>query len=101
MGITSTESSDGKQVIISISGRFDFAAHQEFARAYKQYPKGEKTYRVDLTNADYMDSSAMGMLLQLREYSDRNMGGVTLANGNEGVKEILRIANFDKLFHVD
>ncbi len=100
MGITSTETSDGKQVIISVSGRFDFAVHQEFARTYKQYPKCEKTYRVDLTNADYMDSSAMGMLLQLREYSDRNIGGVTLANGNEGVKEILRIANFDKLFHV-
>ncbi len=100
MGITSTGSSAGKQVTISVSGRFDFAAHQEFARVYKRYLKGEKTYLVDLSNAEYMDSSAMGMLLKLREYSDRDMGGVTLANGNEGVKEILRIANFDKLFHV-
>jgi anti-anti-sigma factor len=98
MGITSTESADGKLVTIQVVGRFDFATHQDFAKAYKQYPAGEKAYTVDLSKADYMDSSAMGMLLQLREYSDRSAGNVTLANGNDGVKEILRIANFDKLF---
>lgn len=100
MSIISTESADGKNVTIEVHGRFDFATHQDFARTYKQYPKGEKAYVVDLKSADYMDSSAMGMLLQLREYSDKGAGGVTLANGNEGVKEILRIANFDKLFKV-
>jgi HptB-dependent secretion and biofilm anti anti-sigma factor len=97
MAITTQESADGKSVIIQISGRFDFATHQEFARAYKQFPKGERSFVVDLGRADYMDSSAMGMLLQLREYSSRD-GDVTLSNGNQGVKEILRIANFDKLF---
>jgi len=100
MTITSKVSADGNSVTISVSGRFDFAAHQDFAKAYKAYPKGAKTYLVDLSGAEYMDSSAMGMLLQLREYSNKNEGGVTLANGNEGVKEILRIANFDKLFKV-
>ena len=101
MSITTTESADGTQVTILISGRFDFAMHQDFSKAYKQYPKGEKAYKVDLAEAEYMDSSAMGMLLQLREYSDKEAGGVTLANGNEGVKEILRIANFDRLFSME
>ncbi|CAK0782102.1 hypothetical protein CCP4SC76_8170001 [Gammaproteobacteria bacterium] len=40
----------------------------------------------------------MGMLLQLREYSRQQE--VTLINGNEGIREILRIANFDKLFAI-
>jgi anti-anti-sigma factor len=100
MGIDSQESADGKQVTIRVYGRFDFSTHQDFARAYKQFPRGQKRFVVDLSDADYMDSSAMGMLLQLREYSDKNTGGVTLANGNDGVREILRIANFDKLFNV-
>lgn len=100
MAITSKETGDGK-VTIEVSGRFDFAAHQDFSRTYKKYGKGEKCFVVDLASADYLDSSAMGMLLQLREYSNNaGGGGVTLANGNEGVKEILRIANFDKLFNV-
>lgn len=99
MAITTTVSNDGSKVTIHVSGRFDFAAHQEFLRAYKSHPRGEKHFVVDLQNADYMDSSAMGMLLQLRDYSakDRPM---ELVNSNDGVREILRIANFDKLFKV-
>lgn len=99
MSITSTLSDDGRVVTIHVSGRFDFSTHQEFLRAYKEHPRGDKTYVVDLKNAEYMDSSAMGMLLQLRDYGakDRTM---ELLNGNDSVREILRIANFDKLFKV-
>jgi anti-anti-sigma factor len=101
MGITSKLSPDGRQVTITVSGRFDFETHQDFSDTYRQFPKGEKTYLVDLGNADYVDSSALGMLLQLRDHSDKAAGGVLLANANHGVREILRIANFDKLFELD
>jgi len=89
----------GDVVTIKVEGRFDFATHQDFQRAYKTHPKGEKQYVVDLSETDYMDSSAMGMLLQLREHAD-NAKRIALNNGNEGIKEILRIANFDKLFEL-
>ena len=99
MSITTSQSEDGKKVTIHVSGRFDFAAHQDFLHAYKQHPRGEKAFIVDLKNTDYMDSSAMGMLLQLRDYGIKDK--VTeLVNGNDGVREILRIANFDKIFKV-
>lgn len=97
MTINSTQSGD--TVTIHVNGRFDFATHQEFLRAYKEYPKGEKSFAVDLSGTEYMDSSAMGMLLQLREHA--NPGSpILLNNGSDGIKEILRIANFDKLFSV-
>lgn len=99
MSITTTESSDGKTVTIHVSGRFDFAAHQDFLRAYKQHPRGEKSFVVDLKNTEYLDSSAMGMLLQLRDYGSKDTT-MQLVNGSEGVTEILRIANFDKIFKV-
>lgn len=100
MSVTSTESDGGGVVTIAINGRFDFSMHQSFVQAYKVYPQGEKRFVVDLQNAEYLDSSAMGMLLQLREYC---AGGsaVRLLNGNEAVCEILKIANFDKLFEVN
>jgi len=99
MSVSSSVSDDGKVVTIQVRGRFDFATHQEFLRAYKQHPRGERSFVVDLKNAEYMDSSAMGMLLQLREYGSKER--VTeLVNSNEGVREILRIANFDKIFRV-
>ena len=99
MSVAAMESSDGGTVTIKVNGRFDFAAHQDFLKSYKQFPKGEKRYVVDLRAADYMDSSAMGMLLQLRDYGTR-AAQVQLVNGNDGIKEILRIANFHKLFQI-
>ncbi|MCB1925044.1 MAG: STAS domain-containing protein [Gammaproteobacteria bacterium] len=99
MPISTTESGDGRKVTIHVSGRFDFAAHQEFMRAYKQHPRGEKVFVVDLRNTEYMDSSAMGMLLQLRDYAAKGQP-MELVNSNDGVREILRIANFDKIFKV-
>lgn len=99
MSVTSSLSSDGGTVTIAVRGRFDFSTHQEFLTVYKQQPKGEKRFVVDLQQAEYMDSSAMGMLLQLRDYSEKG-GAVSLINGNDGIREILRIANFDKLFDI-
>ncbi|MCB1722380.1 MAG: STAS domain-containing protein [Chromatiaceae bacterium] len=99
MAITTTESGDGRKVTIHVAGRFDFASHQDFMRAYKQHARGEKVYVVDLKNTDYMDSSAMGMLLQLRDYAAKGHP-MELVNSNDGVREILRIANFDKIFKV-
>jgi anti-anti-sigma factor len=86
-------------VTISVSGRFDFAMHQEFMSAYRDYPGGEVHFVVDLSGVEYLDSSALGMLLQLREHGHKGRE-VELVNGNQGVKEILRIANFEKLFKV-
>jgi len=100
MSVTTTTSSDKNEVTIHMAGRFDFSTHRDFVSAYKEHPKGERYFVVDLKGADYMDSSAMGMLLQLREYgkSDKE---VRLINGNDGIREILRIANFDKLFSIE
>lgn len=99
MAITTSLSPDERTVTIHVNGRFDFAAHQEFLRAYKAFPRGEKSFVIDLKNAEYMDSSAMGMLLQLRDYGSQAKQ-MELVNGNDSVREILRIANFDKLFKV-
>ena len=100
MSINITESQDSKEIVISVEGRFDFSCHQEFVQSYKAFPQGEKRYVVDLSQTEYMDSSAMGMLLQLREYGDK-AEGVSLVNGNDSVMGILRIANFDKLFRIE
>ncbi|MES9941930.1 MAG: STAS domain-containing protein [Candidatus Thiodiazotropha sp. 6PLUC2] len=100
MSIISELSDDEKTVTLKIAGRFDFSTHQDFMQAYKSYPKREKLFIVDLAQTDYLDSSAMGMLLQLREHSAAEENNVVLINGNEAVREILQIANFGKLFTI-
>ncbi|MET0066469.1 MAG: STAS domain-containing protein [Candidatus Thiodiazotropha sp.] len=101
MSISSEISADESTVTIKVSGRFDFSTHQEFMQAYKAYPKGEKAFVVDLAQAEYLDSSAMGMLLQLREHSGNAGKNVVLKNGNDAVRDVLTIANFEKLFKIE
>ncbi len=100
MAINVTESDDKQEVTIHVSGRFDFSCHHSFQQEYKNYPKGEKRFVLDLSATEYMDSSAMGMLLQLREHAINAERNVTLSNANESVRAILKIANFDKLFTI-
>jgi HptB-dependent secretion and biofilm anti anti-sigma factor len=101
MSISSELSADENTVTIKISGRFDFSTHQEFMQAYKAHPKGEKAFIVDLAYAEYLDSSAMGMLLQLREHSVIGNKRVVLRNANDAVRDVLAIANFEKLFQIE
>lgn len=52
---------------IKIGGRFDFSVHKQFRDATSQVLTHVKKIEVDLSSADYLDSSALGMLLILRD----------------------------------
>lgn len=98
----SVHEEDNGLIVLLVEGRFDFTQYKEFTDAYQGYPKGSRRYEIDLSGVQYMDSSAMGMLLQLREHTNKaDKDTVTLSNPTPGVADILRIANFDKLFKVN
>lgn len=101
MAITSTVSPDGNQVTIYIQGRFDFSAHQEFRNAYEKLPKIPSQYRVDLQGTNYLDSSALGMLLLLRDFAGGEQAHIQVLNASPDVKKILLISNFEQLFDIE
>lgn len=88
------------RAVIKLEGRFDFNAHREFREAVEKamQPDGIKDIHVDLGNVAYLDSSALGMLLMLRDKAHAKSRTVTLANCRGSVKQVLEIANFGKLF---
>lgn len=102
MSLMSQVIDDGATVVIAISGRFDFGVHREFRSAYEkadttiQNPK----YIIDLKDAEHMDSSALGMLLLLREHAGGDRADVLIAHPSPVIREILDIANFGKLFKI-
>jgi anti-anti-sigma factor len=80
---------------ISITGYFNFEVHSQF----KDCILDAKDYArviVDLARVEYIDSSALGMLLLLRE--DYAKIPVELINASKDVYRILNISNFDRLF---
>lgn len=92
---------DGKGVL-KLSGRFDFNAHREFREALDKLTKLPDVtgFRVDLADVSYLDSSALGMLLLLRDKAKQANKLVTLSGVKGSVQQVLEIANFSKMFTI-
>ena len=100
MVVTSVISEDGSKLTIAIKGRFDFAKHQEFRDAYEKLQTKPQSVVVDLKEATYLDSSALGMLLMLRDYAGGDESDIRVINCSLDVSKTLDISNFNQLFDI-
>lgn len=90
------------RAVMRLSGRFDFNSHRDFREAVDAVLAGPaKSIVVDFGGVEYLDSSALGMLLMLRDRAKGAAREVTLTGCRGAVKQILDIANFGKLFAID
>lgn len=95
---TNVTSRDGSTAIV-LQGHFDFNSHREFRDAVDRALKeSAPEIKVDLAGVDYLDSSALGMLLVLRDKAKGAGKSVALTNARGAVKQVIEIANFGKLF---
>ena len=98
MTIKSEVSGDGKILTISVNGRFDITTYKDFGEAYKDKLDSVSKCVVDMNDVEYLDSSALGMLLMLRERAGGDAGAIDIVNCTPGVKKIFETAKFEKLF---
>lgn len=95
----SIESSvNGSALTIRVTGRFDFSAHREFRAAAEKIGNGVNSVTVDMRMTDYIDSSALGMLLILKDKVSGEKSAIKIINSSPEVKKILEIASFGQLF---
>lgn len=87
-------------VRIKIDGTFDFSVHKEFRASYEGSVKKGVPVVVDMREVEYIDSSALGMLLMLREYLGDDKANITLEVRSPDVRNILKVSNFHQLFHI-
>jgi anti-anti-sigma factor len=100
MGVQFNIDNSGKELTIKVDGRFDFSAHQEFRDAYEAISSDVNSYIVDLGHTSYLDSSALGMLLLLRDHAGGDNSSIKIIKCNEDVRKILTISNFEQLFTI-
>ena len=100
MSITNRFISDVGEYQIVLSGKFDFSKLNEFRTAYENAPGEAKKYAIDMRAVDMIDSSALGMLLLLRDHAGGDNSNIKLQNCNEDIKKILTISNFEQLFSI-
>ncbi|PCJ22311.1 MAG: anti-anti-sigma factor [Gammaproteobacteria bacterium] len=101
MAVTTSSSDDGKALTIAISGNFDFNVVQDFRKAYVGIDSAEIDVTIDMREAEYMDSSALGMLLNMKKHLGGDSADVRIINCRPQIKKILDISRFDKKFKID
>jgi anti-anti-sigma factor len=101
MAISYNFDESSKTLEIKLSGRLDFASHHAFSEAYQSQP-AEKIdrYVLDLNDLTYLDSSALGMLLLLKDYASKSTS-IVITNCSQDVFKIFEIANFNQLFTIN
>lgn len=76
---------------------FDFSVHRDFHEACLA-SRAARRYVIDLGDVTRMDSSALGMLLLLREHAGANAAEIRIVNAGSELRSTLRVAGFETLF---
>lgn len=85
-------------VTIRITGRFDFRLIKDFQQLLSKDPR---TWVVDLVAVDYVDSSALGMLLLLRDRVRGEGQRIQLRGAHGQPRDVLMMAKFDRMFRLE
>lgn len=100
MGITAVKQEE-RNWVISLSERFDFGCVEEFRRAYESIPIADRLILVvDFKNTRYMDSSALGMLINAKSHLSGEGTKISLTHCNDQIKKIFSISRFEKKFDI-
>ena len=96
MAVTKQVSDSGQDIVISISGKFDFNLVQEFRLSYSEGDR-YKNYILSMEKVEHIDSSALGMLLNMRKFLGADTK-ISIRNCKPTIKKIFTISRFDKKF---
>ena len=97
MSVSKKETSGKSELTISITGTFDFNSVQDFRASYSGDDK-YKSYTIDMSKVDHIDSSALGMLLNMKK-SVGEGAIISISHCKPNIKKIFTISRFDKKFN--
>lgn len=93
---------EGNVAKVKLSGRFTFEARADFQGAVLPLltVPGLQEVRLDLEGLNYLDASALGLLLTLRERAQSNGQRIVLERPRREVRAILDFVKFDRIFTI-
>lgn len=86
-------------VTMRIHGAFNFSVQKEFRLAYQEIPIDRPIY-INMATVVHIDSSALGMLLLIREYAGGETAEIHLQNCSPEIENLLAVAQFQTLFTI-
>jgi anti-anti-sigma factor len=106
MSIKLISTKDKDTLEICIEGAFDFNLLNEFRESYQDNineitGKPHTNYIVNLRSTTSIDSSALGMLLNMKRALGKNDREIRISHCQPQVLKILTISRFDKKFFIE
>jgi len=99
VSVISNLSDNNDMLNISVSGRFDFHVVKEFRASYSEAEESTSGVVLDFRDVSYMDSSALGMLLNMNKYF-KEQAKISIINCRPEIKKVLLISKFDQKFSI-
>ncbi len=102
MPVVSHRSTDEAGTVLNIMPpeQFDYSCLQDFMACYSEADLASGRFVIDLRNTRYMDSSALGMLLNLYRSVRGVQPDISIINAIASIHRLLVISHFDRKFRI-
>ncbi len=101
MSIETIFSEDKSVLVVGIKGKFDFTLLNEFRQVYNNDAAKSAKVTIDMRDTSTIDSSALGMLLNMQRFLKKKDGAISIINCNQDVKKIFQITHFGRKFTIE
>jgi len=87
---------------IAMPQRFDFTMQHKFIKTYTPllYDKAINEIEIELSEVDFLDSSALNMLMQLKELAAATNKSLSLLNTSVLISRALEITDLSGMFNI-
>jgi|tagenome__1003787_1003787.scaffolds.fasta_scaffold20971499_2 anti-sigma B factor antagonist len=97
-----TTASDEWRAAIALHGELDVAtAHELHRELTRHFDAGRRVIRVDARHVEFMDSTAIGALINATQRCTAEHGSLILTNVPPRLRRLLEVTGFDKVLLVD
>ena len=100
MSMSTQWSNDNRQLTVTLPQQFNIDTHRDFKVIRDSVKDREVVCILDFSHTQYIDSSALGMLLMLREELGGDDAKIELIHCAPEVRNLLDLAQFGTLFTI-
>ncbi len=91
----------GTSTLVAVGGQLTINNRGEFKeRVLARVADGDTDFVIDFSEADYIDSSGLGVLVSLSKHIRDAGGRLTLAGLNEDLQRLFALTRLDSLFEI-
>lgn len=85
---------------LRLPSRFDYSYHRQFGEMYAPLIDSAECKEIilDFSQVEYLDSSALGMMVLLQKKFSSNNRKIKIKGARGATEEILKMANMQKIF---